>query len=61
MLSNEEAIAKFDQLKEAWLMQFSDGWWAFYPNEKPLGPFEIKADACRAGLQEWGDHLEEAA
>jgi hypothetical protein len=59
MLSNEEAIAKFDQLKEGWLMEFSDGWWAFYDDEKPLGPFETKAEASRAGLEEWG--VDEAA
>jgi hypothetical protein len=54
MLSNEEAIATFDQLKEGWLVCLNDSWWAFYPNEKPLGPFETKADACRAGLEAWG-------
>jgi hypothetical protein len=59
MLSNEEAIAKFDQLKDGWLMQFNDGWWAFFDDEKPLGPFETKAEAPRAGLEEWG--VDEAA
>jgi hypothetical protein len=41
-------------------MQFDNGWWALYDDEKPLGPFATKAEASRAGLQEW-DHMEEAA
>jgi hypothetical protein len=42
-------------------MQLDDGRCALYADEKPLGPFETKADACRAGLNEWEKWAVEAA
>jgi hypothetical protein len=29
-------------------------WWAYYNDEKPLGPFAREAEAARAGLEAWG-------
>jgi hypothetical protein len=34
-------------------MLFDDGWWAYYNDEKPLGPFAIEAEAAQAGLDAW--------
>jgi hypothetical protein len=31
-----------------------DGWYAYYNEEKPLGPFATEAEAARAGLKAWG-------
>jgi hypothetical protein len=30
-----------------------DGWYAYYNEEKPLGPFATEAEAARAGLEAW--------
>ena len=38
-------------LHKAWLMQFNDGWWAYFDDECPIGPFDTTAEASRAGLQ----------
>jgi hypothetical protein len=35
-------------------MLFDDGWWAYYNDEKPLGPFPTEGEAARAGLEAWG-------
>ena len=48
-----ETIDEFERLQVAWLMQFNDGWWAFYNDEKPIGPFAIEAEAAQAGLDAW--------
>jgi hypothetical protein len=53
-LSDDQAIEKFRYLDEGWLMQFDAGWWAFYGEEPPIGPFDTKAEASRAGLGAWG-------
>jgi hypothetical protein len=47
-------MEQFRHLDEGWLMQFEDGWWAFYGDEPPIGPFDTKAEASRAGLEAWG-------
>jgi hypothetical protein len=61
MLSDEEAIAKFALLEKGWLRRFTaNSWWAFYGDEKPLGPLATEAEASRAGLGKW-DHVEDAA
>jgi hypothetical protein len=53
-MTDEEAIQKFRYLDEGWLMQFETGWWACYGDEPPIGPFDTKAEASRAGLEAWG-------
>ena len=53
MSPDEELIEDFQRMHDAWLMQFHTGWWAFYGDERPLGPFDTKADASRAGLEAW--------
>jgi hypothetical protein len=49
-----ETIAKFKRLVVGWAMLFSDGWYAFYNDEKPLGPFKRESEAARAGPEAWG-------
>jgi hypothetical protein len=51
MSPDEELIEDFQRMHDAWLMEFHTGWWAFYGDERPLGPFDTKADASRAGLE----------
>ena len=53
MSSDEEAIEGFRRLRGAWLMEFDAGWWAFYEDEGPIGPFDTEAKASRAGLEAW--------
>jgi hypothetical protein len=52
-LNDDRAIERFDNLTDAWLTQLADGWWAYYGDECPIGPFNTKAEAARAGLREW--------
>ena len=49
-----ETIAEFLELEIGWTMLRDDGWYAYYNEEKPLGPFATEAEAARAGLKEWG-------
>jgi hypothetical protein len=51
MLSDDEAVKQFRDLREGWLMQLANGWWAYYGDERPIGPFNTKTEASRAGLQ----------
>jgi hypothetical protein len=30
------------------------GWYAYYDEEEPLGPFATEVEAARAGLKAWG-------
>jgi hypothetical protein len=53
-----EIIAKFNRLTVAWTMLFSDGWYAFYKDEKPLGPFKREIEAASAGLEAWSKESE---
>jgi hypothetical protein len=48
-----ETIAEFLELKTGWTMLRDDGWYAYYNEEKPLGPFATEAEAARAGLKAW--------
>jgi hypothetical protein len=48
-----ETIAEFLELEIGWTMLRDDGWYAYYNEEKPLGPFATEADAARAGLKAW--------
>jgi hypothetical protein len=35
-----KTIAEFNRLEIGWTMLFeNDDWWAYYNDEKPLGPF----------------------
>jgi hypothetical protein len=52
-MTDAEAIERFQRLPQAWLMRFSDGWWACFANERPMGPFDTEAEASRAGLEAW--------
>ena len=54
--SDEQVIAAFLRLRIGWTMKFEDGWYAYYNDEKPLGPFKTEAEAARAGLEVWGQH-----
>jgi hypothetical protein len=49
-----KTIAEFKGLEIGWTMLFDDGWWAYYNDEKPLGPFPTEGEAARAGLEAWG-------
>jgi hypothetical protein len=51
--SGPKAIAKFLELKTGWTMLRDGGWYAYYNEEKPLGPFATEAEAARAGLKAW--------
>jgi hypothetical protein len=53
-----EIIAKFNRLMVGWTMLFSGGWYAFYNDEKPLGPFKREIEAARAGLEAWSNESE---
>ena len=46
-----ETIAEF--LEIGWTMLRDDAWYAYYNDEKPLGPFATEAEAARVGLKEW--------
>jgi hypothetical protein len=48
-----ETIAEFLELEIGWTMLRDDGWYAYYNEEKPLGPFATEAEAARAGLKAW--------
>ena len=47
-------IAKFLELETGWTMLRDSDWYAYYNDEKPIGPFATEAEAARAGLQAWG-------
>src|ERR1044071_8745106 len=47
-------IAEFLELETGWTMLRDDGWYAYFNEEKPLGPFATEAEAGRAGLKAWG-------
>jgi hypothetical protein len=49
-----ETIAKFLELETGWTMLRDSDWYAYYNDEKPIGPFATEAEAARAGLQAWG-------
>jgi alpha-galactosidase len=49
-----KTIAEFKRLEIGWTMLLDDGWWAYYNDEKALGPFAIEAEAARTGLDAWG-------
>jgi hypothetical protein len=56
-LETWEAIETFNKIRGAWTMEFEgedEGWWAYYEDEKPLGPFATEAEAARAELKAWG-------
>jgi len=42
-------VAEFLELETGWTMLRDDGWYAYYNDEKPLGPFATEAEAARAG------------
>ena len=48
-----ETIAEFLALKIGWTMLRDGGWYAYYNEERPLGPFATEAEAARAGLKAW--------
>jgi hypothetical protein len=48
-----QTIAEFLELKTASTMLRDDGWYAYYKDEKPLGPFATEAEAAGAGLKAW--------
>jgi hypothetical protein len=48
-----ETIAEFLDLEMAWTMLRDDGWYAYYNEQEPLGPFVTEAEAARAGLKAW--------
>jgi len=48
-----KTISEFLELKTASTMLRDDGWYAYYKDEKPLGPFATEAEAARAGLEVW--------
>jgi hypothetical protein len=52
--SEAETIDAFRRLEIGRAMLFEDGWYAYYNDEKPLGPFPTEAEAARAGLEAWG-------
>ena len=49
-----ETIAKFLELQTGWTMLRDSHWYAYYNDEKPIGPFATEAEAARAGLMAWG-------
>jgi hypothetical protein len=49
-----KTIAEFKRLEIGLTMLLDDGWWAYYNDEKPLGPFAKEHEAARAGLKKWG-------
>jgi hypothetical protein len=49
-----QTIAEFLELETGWTMFRDDGWYAYYNDEKPLGPFATEVEAARAGLEAWG-------
>ena len=51
---DEEAIKRFHELRGAWLMRFTDGWYAYRGDDEPIGPFAEMVEAARAGLEAWG-------
>jgi hypothetical protein len=42
-------VAEFLELETGWTMLRDDGWYAYYNDEKPLGPFATEAEAARNG------------
>jgi hypothetical protein len=52
--SEAETIDAFRRLEIGRAMLFDDGWWAYFNDERPLGPFATEAEAARAGLEAWG-------
>jgi hypothetical protein len=40
-----KTIAEFKRLEICWTMLLDDGWWAYYNDEKALGPFASEAPA----------------
>ena len=42
-------IAEFLELETGWTMLRDDGWYAYFNDEKPLGPFATEAEAKRNG------------
>src|SRR5689334_18811900 len=48
------SATEFLELETGWTMLRDDGWYAYYNDEKPLGPFATEAEAARAGLKAWG-------
>jgi hypothetical protein len=46
-----ETCKEFLNIHEAWMMEFEDGWYAYYGDEKPIGPFKTEHEATRAGLK----------
>jgi hypothetical protein len=54
-MTDQEAISEFLKLPGiAWTMQEANGWWAYWADECPIGPFATEAEAARVGLQVWG-------
>ena len=53
-MTDRDVITRFHEMPDAWLMHLSDGWWAYCGDEKPIGPFNTKSEAARAGLKAWG-------
>jgi hypothetical protein len=53
-----DAIEAFNKIPGAWTMELEgggkDGWWAYYNDEEPIGPFALEHEAARAGLKAWG-------
>jgi hypothetical protein len=49
-----ETIAMFLELETGWTMLRDSDWYAYYNDEKPIGPFATEAEAARAGLKAWG-------
>jgi alpha-galactosidase len=49
-----KTIAEFKRLEIGWTMLLDDGWWAYYNDEKSLGPFPTEGEAAWAGLEGWG-------
>ena len=53
-MSDEDVIRDFTSLDgETHLYEFSDGWYAYFGNKGPLGPFGSESGAAEAGLEEW--------
>jgi hypothetical protein len=49
-----KTIAEFKRLEIGWTMLLDDGWWAYYNDERSLGPFPTEGEAAWAGLEAWG-------
>jgi hypothetical protein len=55
-MTDQEAISEFLVLTgTAWTIQEANGWWAYWADECPIGPFVTEPEACRAGLRAWGN------